>query len=445
MAATATSIVGTQEPMLEGGPGNGPRTLSEPGQAAAREIIGELGELEPGVGARMAYELRREIPELGTATDADEIFMETEASCTANVDQVIRMLAAGVAPEALIPPPAAIEYAQGLVRRNIPLAVLLRAYRIGHRFLWDTFARRLRAGIADEDELLSALEATSGFLFEYVDVVCASVVEAYQVERERWARTSAAVRAETVREILAEAPVDPHASSARLGYELARHHVGLILFGDARPDDGLRTLERQASEAAELLGCREPLLIPAGAGVLWAWCGSFRRPDHMAIAQLERLTPRKGVRIAVGRPGRGLEGFQVTHVEAQHAARFCRDGAAGSGLTTYRSVELVSLLAADVDRARRFVGTELGALAVSTPSAANLRETLLAFLSHGGSHVGAAHALNIHKNTVYGRVRRAEALLDVSVTERRVELQATLMLAALLGDEVLSSEGAEQP
>ena len=43
----------------------------------------------------------------------------------------------------------------------------------------------------------------------------------------------------------------------------------------------------------------------------------------------------------------------------------------------------------------------------------------------------------MHQNTVYNRVRRAEELLGYPVAERRVELQNALMLADVLGTEVL--------
>jgi DNA-binding PucR family transcriptional regulator len=140
--------------------------------------------------------------------------------------------------------------------------------------------------------------------------------------------------------------------------------------------------------------------------------------------------------MAVGRPAFGLEGFRVTHIEAGHASRFW-DVAGRRATASYRSVELVSLLASDLDRARRFVLSELGPLADQSDSAARLRSTLLGFLANGCSHVRAAPELHMHQNTVYNHVRRAEELLGGSVTERRVELQAALILAETLGPEVL--------
>jgi DNA-binding PucR family transcriptional regulator len=95
----------------------------------------------------------------------------------------------------------------------------------------------------------------------------------------------------------------------------------------------------------------------------------------------------------------------------------------GDGMATYR--------------ARRFVRHELGPLAVHTDSSARLRSTLLGFLAHGCSHVRAAPDLHMHQNTFYNHVRRAEELLGGSVSERRVELQAALILAETLGPDVL--------
>jgi hypothetical protein len=221
---------------------------------------------------------------------------------------------------------------------------------------------------------------------------------------------------------------------------LRRTHVGLILADEPETPLGVGggELEREAIEVAAILGCSDPLLIPAGAAVLWAWCGTFDAPSPFAFGRVERHRPCPSVRMAVGRPAFGVEGFRVTHVEAGHASRFWDLG--GGTATSYRSVELVSLLASDLDRARRFVRNELGPLADQSDNAARLRSTLLGFLANGCSHVRAAPELHMHQNTVYNHVRRAEELLGGSVTERRVELQAALILAETLGPEVLPAE-----
>jgi DNA-binding PucR family transcriptional regulator len=198
------------------------------------------------------------------------------------------------------------------------------------------------------------------------------------------------------------------------------------------------SLEREAIDAAATVGCADPLLISAGATSLWAWCGTYARPTTEALAKIEGHRPTEGVRMAVGRPGYGVDGFRVSHVEAGHASRFWELGAARMGGTTaYRAVEVVSLLAADIDRARRFVASELGPLAEDSDAAARVRSTLLTFLAHGASHTRAAQALHMHHNTVYNRVRRAEELLGAPVSAGSLELQTALLLAETLGADVL--------
>jgi hypothetical protein len=405
----------------------------------ARAAIGALD--PPRIGGDMATHLHERIPELASLSDEHALLGDTEASCTANLGQIVTMLSAGAPPDELVVPEPALVYAQGLVHRRIPLAVLLRAYRLGHAYFWNIASGSLRDAVREEAVLGSSLEVAGNFMFEYIDGVSDQLVAAYHVERDRWVRTAAAVRAETVRHILDGHLEHERAASSRLGYELRRHHVGLILSveADNRPDDGIASLEREAIEAAAIVGCGDPLLVPAGAAVLWAWCGTFRPPAPEALGKLERHRPHAGVRIAIGRPGYGIEGFRVSHMEAGHAARFWSlEGTLGGGATTsYRQVEVVSLLAADLDRARRFVLSQLGPLAEQSEAAATTRATLLGFLAHGCSHVRAAQELHMHQNTVYNRVRRAEELIGGSVSERRVELQTALMLSETLGSEVL--------
>jgi hypothetical protein len=415
------------------------RTLDADALASAREVFAELAEQSSQMGGGMATHLHQRIDELASQTDEHAMRTHTEASCTANIGQICELLARGAPSEELTVPEPALDYARATVQRRIPLPVLLRAYRIGHGYFWNIASGALTREIAD-DGRPAALDAASNFMFDYIDQVSDVLVGAYHVERDRWVRSAAAVRAETVREILEGHFDHERTASSRLGYELRRTHVGLILTGEPEVPTrvGEGGLEHQATEAAAAVGCSDPLLIPAGAGVLWAWCGTFKPPTPAALARLEAYRPPAGVKLAVGRPAFGIEGFRTTHVEAAHAARFWELGATRS-TTSYASVEVVSLLASDLPRARRFVEGALGALAEQSDAAAGLRGTLLAFLAHGCSHVQAAQELQTHQNTIYNRVRRAEELLGGPVTDRRVEIHNALMLTETLGTEVLGA------
>ena len=388
----------------------------------------------------MATHLHERIPELASLSDEHALLGDTEASCTANLTQIVEMLSAGALARAARRPRAGAHLRPGPrapadPARGPAARVPARAMRTSGSIA----SGELRREIRDETALVASVEAASNFMFEYIDGVSDQLVAAYHVERDRWVRSAAAIRAETVRQII----------DGEIEHERARQLPPRLR---AAPPPRRADPVRRSGPPARRRGAgarggrgrggprlRRPLLVTAGAAVLWAWCGTFKPPAPEALARVEAHRPHAGIRMAVGRPGYGIEGFRVSHIEAGHAARFWSlDGAfTGGGTTSYRTVEVVSLLASDLDRARRFVLSELGPLAEQSDSAAAMRSTLLGFLAHGGSHVRAAQELHMHQNTVYNRVRRAEELIGAPVSARRVELQTALMLAETLGSEVL--------
>ncbi|HEY6760259.1 MAG TPA: helix-turn-helix domain-containing protein [Baekduia sp.] len=400
--------------------------------AAVRALAAELLPRAPELAQGMTDHLVANIDELPAGDD--ELREETRASVQGNVDQVLRLLKLGAGADALVVPPDAAEYVRGLVRRGITLAVLLRTYRLGHAWFWDVWCEELTQRVTDAAELLVAQEQSSAFLFAYIDGISGVLVDAYGTERERLMRGAAQVRAETVRAILAGDAVDEEVADQRLGYALRRHHVALRLSGGAA---AVRGLERAATDAAALLGPGAPLVVLSGAASLDVWCGAFETPS---VERLEDYRPPAGIRVAFGAPAHGVAGFRSSHAEAVQAARIASLAPAAAGpVTGYQGVELMSLLATDLPRARAFVLRQLGALAAPDDAAERLRETVLAFLASGGRGTRAAKQLHVHQNTVAYRVKRAEELLGRRVSERPIELTCALTLAAALGPAVLAA------
>jgi DNA-binding PucR family transcriptional regulator len=269
-------------------------------------------------------------------------------------------------------------------------------------------------------------------MFAYVDKVSDVLVEEFGTERERMVRSASQLRSETVGAILAGEPIDEEVASRRLGYDLRRHHVALRLAGAGSEVSGL---ERAVGEATAVLGPGEPLVVASGAARFDVWWASFDAPPTDA---LERYEPPSGVLVAFGRPGQGIPGFRGSHAEALQAARI--GSLVGGAMTSYAKVELVSLLASDLPRARAFVAVQLGPLASTDEPAERLRETVLAFLASGGSATKVGKELYVHQNTVAYRVKRAEEILGRKVTESSIELTCALTLAAVLGPAVLVGE-----
>jgi DNA-binding PucR family transcriptional regulator len=400
-------------------------------RSAVRETAEELLPTTRELARGMAKHLSSEIPEIGEIED-DEFRAELRASSEANIGQVLRMLAHGARIDDITVPHEALDFLRGNVRRGLPLAVLLRSYRLGHAWLWQQWSETLQERVEDSGELLAGQDESSAFMFAYVDRISGALVEEFGTERERMLRSAEQLRADTVRAILGGDPVDTEAASRRLGYELRRHHVAMRVSSGASEVDGL---ERAVGEAAAALGGIEPLVIASGAARFDVWCGSFDPPATGALARYE---PPPRVLVAFGKPGEGVAGFCSSYGEAKEAARIgALIGDSKSSVTSYARVELVSLLASDLPRARAFVASQLGPLASRDGTAERLRDTVLAFLVSGGSPTRVAEELFLHKNTVTERIKRAEQMLGRGVNENPVELEAALTLAAGLGHAVL--------
>lgn len=401
------------------------QTIRALGTALGRRVDGVSDDVVAYVVARM--------PELGAAADG-RVVADTAESARANIGAIAAMFAYGIPSTTIEPPHGAVTFARAMIRRGVGLPAILRAYRVGHGALWDAWMALAATEIGDPELLAAVLRATSSFMFEYMDAVCVALVHECDAERRRWARTAAAARAATARMLLEGGPADVDAASRALGYELGRHHIALILWRDPHDDDaGDALLEQSARGLASALGCADPLLVPAGSGVLWAWAGSYAPFDPAALRALPERAPDARVRIALGAPGTGSDGFRTSHEQADRTLRVLTLTRARPGaVARYEDVAFLAALCADPGQARAFAALELGPLAAEDPAAATLRATLAAFLESGCSHVRAARRLRVHEKTVTARVRRAEALLGHRVDARRRELAAALLVRAAL-------------
>jgi DNA-binding PucR family transcriptional regulator len=402
-------------------------------RSAVQQVAERLLPSTPQLGRELAEHVYATIPEFAAADD-EELWGGLLATAEAHVGQILLMLEHGESPEDVSVPPEAVSFLRGTVRRDIPLTVMFRGYRLGHAWLWQRWSEELQRQVEDPEALAALLDSSSAFMFAYFDRVCDALAEQFGTEQERMARGADQLRVQAVRSILSAEPVDVNAASRRLGYELRRDHVALRVFsGGAIEVEGL---ERAVREAAAALGAQNPLVIPSGAARFDVWCGSF---EPVNTDKLERYGPPRGVAVAFGKPADGVAGFRTSHAQAVQAARVRGLGRGRTPpVTSYAKVELVSLLACDLPRARTFVADRLGALVEADEAAERLRETVLAFLVSGGSARRVGEQLFVHPNTVAHRITKAEEKLGHGVRQSPVELECALMLAATLGPAVLN-------
>ena len=198
-------------------------------QLAARLRAG-AGELSLG----MLERIRAELPELFGTPDEVEI---NRASNEANLLLIADMFDAGADPSTAELPPTTRAYAVFGADSDTPMPGLLRAYRIGHTFAWEATLAALTEILGERRDFAAAVSLFSGWLHDYIDAVIVQAEAVYDAERERWLRSSSALRAELMRTILDGGAVDPATASARLGYELERNHVAVIAWTE-EPDPG---------------------------------------------------------------------------------------------------------------------------------------------------------------------------------------------------------------
>jgi DNA-binding PucR family transcriptional regulator len=142
------------------------------------------------------------------------------------------------------------------------------------------------------------------------------------------------------------------------------------------------------------------------------------------------VSPPAGVRVALGAPAAGMDGFRRSHLDALETQRLMHRVPGGLRLAAYEDVRLVALVAQDEERAAEFVTRTLGGLAVAD---ADLRETLRVYIREEFSASRAARALFTHRNTVLNRLARARELLPVPLAGHGLEIGLALELVHWLG------------
>jgi len=364
------------------------------------------------------------------------LYAESLASTRANtVRFLMRMVSHPGEPAPADPPPEAVDIARSVMGRGADTEMVVLTYRAGQNAFWESWLDAAAELVADRDELVEVLRLSSLLVSGYIDAVLTRVLTRAEEEREQLLRGGLARRAETVRMILDDVPIAEQRAGERLGYEMSQTHTCVVLWSEDAVEQG--ALDRAAHALARAVGARRPVVLPAAVAVVWAWIGTAGEPEVAPLrAAMEDVDP--AIRAAVGPSCPGLAGFRRSHDGAVATHGLVARARAGERLTTYRDVEVTTLVAQDPRRMTDFVRTTLGPLAGRDAAAARLRETLRIYLSEGESAPRAAQRLFTHRNTVLQRVARAEELLGHPIADRRLEFALALELSHRLGGRTLA-------
>ncbi len=332
------------------------------------------------------------------------------ATVAESVDYALTSIERGEESTEAIPPAAAAQ-ARRAARSGVGLDTVLRRYAAGDRLVSEIIMDE--AGRFPADALRQIL-STQG---PHVDRLMASVAAEYMAELELMRRSPAQRVAERVKKLLAgDAPLDAEG----LDYEFEAWHLGLVVTGTGG-EAAVRVL-------ATAVG-REPLVIMRSDDTAWAWLGGRERLEvselqcHAVAEVLGDLT------LAVGEPRWGLDGWRLTHREAQAAQQVMLHRS--QPFTKASSVILLAAVLRDEPLAESLRETYLAPLDGQGDSGAVLRETLRAYFAAGFNAATAAASLQVDRHTVQRRLRKVEQALGRLLTSCHAELEVALSLEEL--------------
>jgi len=414
---------------------------------SAADVSGALARRTAELSADIYDLIVREIPQLRADS---RVLTLLEASVGENVATLLHVLQHDIDMGHVRAPAAAEEYARRLAQRGVPIAALLRAYRIGSARFQDWCLQELGRRTDNASVVSAAGLRIAEITALYIDQVSEEVVSAYEAEKENWLRNLSAARAARVRALLRGDRFDVDSSEAVLGYRLRQHHVGVVCWvGEAEAgSDALARLERATAEVARRAECEErPIFLPQDEFSAWAWLPLGAR-DTFAVRAVRTGTggAEPGIRFAFGAPGAGLSGFRRTHRQAlgAHDVALAADPS-GQLMTSFGEVAPLALMSSSIELMRAWVIETLGSLADDDDHNSRLRETLRVFLQENGSFKATAERLTLHKNTVQYRVRKAVEGLGCPVNENRLNVELALLASQWLGATVLRHEGEPRP
>ncbi len=322
----------------------------------------------------------------------------------------------------------AIEQGDERSQGPIPSTAVAEARRAAHKGIsLDTLLRRHAAAdrvlavfVIDEAEDLLRLERREVQRVQGVPVdhLMASVAFEYEEELGRMRRSPNQRLGERVRRLLAgELEVDPD-----LPYAFDAWHLGMIV-RDAAAVGGFRAI-------AKALDC-QLLVAPDGEDGAWLWLGRRRRLAMSEIEELTSSTLPEGASLALGESRHGLDGWRLTHREAQAAseAMIYRSGS----VTRCRDVVLIAAVMRDDALAASLIETYLTPLDGGRGErGVDLRRTLREYLAAGQNASTAAAALSVNRHTVQRRLRTVEDRLGQRIEQCHAELQVALRVEEIL-------------
>ncbi len=345
-----------------------------------------------------------------------------EATRRANLANLLHWAAANVQhPGRRVPAntgPELLDAARDLVRRGLDESAL-DTYRAAQGVVWRQWMEICFELTADPAELRALLDVSALSIATFIEDTVAAVSERMAAERAELTRGAHAERRAAVTLLLEGAPIGRARAEAQLGYRLAGPHTAAVVWSGSGVAS--EQLEAAAEAVVRASGAAHRLTVVASAAALWVWLPVGTAPHAGRLAA--SLAAHPDVRVAVGRPGRDVDGFRRSHLDAAATQRMVARLTSPQQVARYEDVQLVALLTGEPTLADEFLADTLGDLLHAD---ADMQQAVLTYVHELGSTSRTAQRLHTHRNTVLRRLARADELLPRPLADNVVGVAAAL-------------------
>ncbi|MDL9938610.1 helix-turn-helix domain-containing protein [Gordonia sp. ABSL1-1] len=332
---------------------------------------------------------------------------------TSNVDNVITAMSQATPIDAVPTTIANEEFARRLAERDVSASEVVQLHQLAHHQLILALLDEITGpgdgdgngdGNGDDPDPPATIRAVVDYANRYNAAATEAAVAAVAAYTQRHTQWFSARRVDLVRRVRAVLAGHEGAEVLRrLGCEPDRRHVGIVVWAPTTVPD----IEAPAERLSQLPGA---LVVPVDGATIHAWVRADDEPSAQLWQDVGARDP--GLRIALGAPATGVDGFRATHAQALATQEMVEKSARPDpAVVAYRDVAPISFLARDPAAAARWASAVLGDLDGPGADLDELRLTLATYLDSGQNTGQTAETLYVHRNTVTYRLARIRELL----------------------------------
>jgi hypothetical protein len=391
------------------------------------DLAARLREMRPALDEAIHAHVRDAVPDHGTEC------VEYDRGRFAAVIEAIDYALAGLAQGESFSDPAPsalITQARLAARYGVPLDTVLSRYHAGQAKLESVITKQIeQSSPVDQSAAMRLLAALHGQL----NRLSTRIAVEHARETELTTRSPEQQFSERLQGLLSGSSFD----TAGLDYAFdSAWHVCVIAIGPQS--------DRVLARLATILG-RQLLSLHRGTELTWAWLGGSRLFTIEEVQTAAMRIPGTTVRLALGEPRQGFDGWRVTHRQAQAALRVALSDPNPAPLTRFADIALIEPLLRDRALGLSYVDIYLSPLNEAKDHGQAARATLRAYLGAGQQIEAAAFKLEVHRHTVSARIEAIEERLGYHISDRHAELATALDVEALLMGTVTQSESPRNP